>query len=236
MKAKKITNFVLFLIVIIVNYLAVLIPLGGLTTGEISDAFKILLTPIGLTFSIWGVIYITLFITIIRHLIKDYDTNKNEIEILGPYFIINCLGNIFWMLCWQYQFFKLSLLMMLVILYSLIKINDYDKDVSAIFKASFSIYFGWISVATLLNICVFLHLFGIIFGYFGTAVFFFIATAAAVYFGIIKDKPFYGFTVAWALLGNYIKHGFSLPLILSVLIVIAVVIVQIKKKNGCLLK
>ena len=45
---------------IIVNFLAVSLPLNGLNTGEISDRFKVYFVPAGYVFSIWGLIYIGL--------------------------------------------------------------------------------------------------------------------------------------------------------------------------------
>ena len=46
--------------VVYINYLAVTLPLGGRTTGEISESFPNLFVPAGITFSIWGLIYLAL--------------------------------------------------------------------------------------------------------------------------------------------------------------------------------
>lgn len=236
MKKIKIVNLIFFISVIIINYLAVIFPIGGLTTGEISDLFPILLTPSGLTFSIWGIIYITLFIVILRNLLSKNELMDSEVNILGIYFIVNCAGNILWMLCWQFRLFTFSFLMMLVILFTLIKINLTEGEKSWIFKSSFSIYFGWISVAILLNACIVLYQFNIEVGYTGTVILMFIAAIAALFFCIVKKLPFYAITVAWALFGNYLKHDFIIPLILSMILIIVVIIVQFISKKGCPLK
>ncbi len=64
-----IINIVAFIAVLVVNYLAVSLPLGGMTTGALSDLYPNLFTPAGLTFSIWGLIYLALFGFVIRQLI-----------------------------------------------------------------------------------------------------------------------------------------------------------------------
>ena len=49
-----------YLTMIVTNYLANALPLNGRSTGDISDAYPSLFTPAGITFSIWGVIYLLL--------------------------------------------------------------------------------------------------------------------------------------------------------------------------------
>ena len=49
----SITNIVAFAGVLVVNYLANALPIGGNTTGALSDLYPNLFTPAGLTFSIW---------------------------------------------------------------------------------------------------------------------------------------------------------------------------------------
>ena len=52
LKVLGIVNIVAFLGVLVVNYLAVNLPIGGMTTGALSDLYPNLFTPAGLTFSI----------------------------------------------------------------------------------------------------------------------------------------------------------------------------------------
>ena len=53
-------NLAAFLAVIVFNTLANSLPLNGRGTGELSDIYPNLFVPAGLTFSIWGLIYILL--------------------------------------------------------------------------------------------------------------------------------------------------------------------------------
>ena len=54
----KYLNIVLFAGMIVMNYLANALPLNNKTTGELSDSFPNLFVPAGITFSIWGIIYL----------------------------------------------------------------------------------------------------------------------------------------------------------------------------------
>ena len=55
-----IANVLAFIAVLVINYLAVSIPLGGMTTGALSDLYPNLFTPAALTFSIRGLIYLAI--------------------------------------------------------------------------------------------------------------------------------------------------------------------------------
>ena len=55
-----ILNITGFVIVVAVNVLAVRLPLNGSTPQQISDQYPNLFVPAGLTFSIWGIIYLLL--------------------------------------------------------------------------------------------------------------------------------------------------------------------------------
>jgi hypothetical protein len=60
-----VVNLLGFVVVVVVNALATTIPLGGMTTGQLSDLYPNLFVPAGLTFSIWGLIYLLLGICVV---------------------------------------------------------------------------------------------------------------------------------------------------------------------------
>ena len=72
-------NVIAFVVVLIVNYLAVSIPLGGMTTGALADLYPNLFVPAALTFSIWGVIYLLLFAFVIRQIVDFYKKKSSAI-------------------------------------------------------------------------------------------------------------------------------------------------------------
>jgi hypothetical protein len=156
-----IVNVIAFLGVIVVNYLAVSLPIGWMTTWELSDLYPNLFVPAGLTFSIWGLIY-TLFLGfVVWQLVDLYKKNSTGItKKIGIWFLLSCVANIGRMFAWQYQQVRLSVIIMLFFLVVLIVIANkvqlgkrlwtlWDKY---LVQVPFSIYIGRISVATIANI------------------------------------------------------------------------------------
>jgi hypothetical protein len=160
-------NILAAIITIVVNALAVLLPLNGKTTQELSDALPNLFVPAGITFSIWGIIYI-LWIVFAIYQARDF-FKKEETEMLFLHkitflFILSCVANSAWIFFWHYQYVGLSLLMMIVLLFSLlaiyIRLNIGRSAVTMTEKlcvhVPFSVYLGWITVATIANVTAFL--------------------------------------------------------------------------------
>jgi len=162
-KMFQILNFLAFMVVIIVNGLANTLPLGGNTTGELSALYPNLFVPAALTFAIWGVIYLTLGIFIIyqtRDFFSKQKISMPYLESIGWLFIVSCLANMSWIFAWHYRQVLLSLVAMLILLFSLIMIYirlDIGKEqVNSVTRycvhLPFSLYLGWITVATIANI------------------------------------------------------------------------------------
>ena len=167
-KLLQVANIIGLLGVLVINYLASALPLGGRTTGELSDQYPSLITPAGLTFSIWGIIYLLLIIFAIRQARGLFGGDKEPpayVGKIGWWFFINCLLNAGWLFAWHYEKIPLSLLIMLGIIGSLLVIyqrlgigRDTPSEPSEknwVWPA-FSIYMGWITVATIVNVSVFL--------------------------------------------------------------------------------
>lgn len=153
----KIMALVSYLAMIAVNFLANALPIAGKNTGEISDSYPNLFTPAGFTFAIWGVIYLLLASFVIFYLSKKED-ERGLFEKVSKFFIISSLANIAWIFCWHYGLMILSVILMLVILVSLIKIADIinkeklNTKEQIFLRLPFSVYFGWITVATIANV------------------------------------------------------------------------------------
>lgn len=170
---KKIKNLPLKLFVaitymamIFVNFLANYLPIAGVNTGEVSDSYPNLFAPAGLTFSIWGIIYLLLLgYTIYQFGFWQKNNNSKKEELfakIGKYFSLSSVANSIWIFCWHYGILWLSVLIMLFMLFCLIKIaNIINKDKHILsdtlfIRLPFSVYFGWITVATIANITAFL--------------------------------------------------------------------------------
>ena len=227
-----------FIAVIIVNSLANALPIGGITTGEASDLYPNLFTPAGMTFSIWGLIYLLLLSYVIYSFVRRTETQHEDYDLtptVKTYFIITCFANVAWILAWHHQLVWLSLVFMLVLLISLIKIADHVNNRNLtradqwLIRLPFSIYFGWISVATIANVTAFLVHWQ--WGGFGLSETFWtvVILVVGILIGIsrmIKDNNvFYGMVFVWAYYGIWVKHtadsGFAggFPQVITTLLV-----------------
>lgn len=209
-----------FLLMVTVNALANILPINGQTTGQISDTYPNLFAPAGLTFAIWGLIYLLLagYTLYQLGLFRD-SSSKIEgmlLNRIGLFFSISSLANAAWIFAWHYHLITLSMLLMLVILMCLIIITEVIKNAELsprdrIFaRLPFSVYFGWITVATIANATVLLVSLG--WNRFGLpeAVWAVVMILAGFIIGtatMLKNKDIaYGLVIIWAYLGILIKH------------------------------
>lgn len=155
-------NLLAFMFTITLNGLANGVPLGGQTTGELSDKYPSLFTPAGYVFSIWGLIYLTLSIFIVWQALPQQRRNPTLTAIRTP-FLVSCAANGAWILAWHYDQMVLSLLLMITLLCSLVHIyrtlnidqKRRSKTERWTLQLPFSIYLGWISVAIIANFSAF---------------------------------------------------------------------------------
>ncbi|WP_353893632.1 tryptophan-rich sensory protein [Proteinivorax hydrogeniformans] len=150
-----------FLAMVLVNLLANIIPINDVETGDVSEAFENLFAPAGFTFAIWGVIYISLAGYTVYQLGLFHKAGNYKGDLLkkvGVYFTISSIANILWIFAWHYYLIGVSMVLMVVILVSLILIyselnqSKLDRRDRVFLKYPFSIYFGWITVATIANV------------------------------------------------------------------------------------
>lgn len=251
----KILVVLALILMVTVNAMANILPINGVGTGEVSDSFPDLFAPSGLTFAIWGVIYVLLAVFAIYQtglFSKDktlFDTKW--LRNVGFYFVLSSMANTIWIFAWHYKIIELSLIMMLVILASLIKIIHILKKQKLstkerlIIKLPFSVYFGWITVATIANIVTLLvawnwNRFGL-----SEQVIAILVIGVGAIIGIStvlsnKDIAF-GMVFIWAYMGILLKHlsesafngeykGIITTVIVSiVLFVISIISISLKK-------
>ncbi len=205
---------ILFVAMITVNALANALPINGLDTGEVSDRYPNLFTPSGITFSIWSVIYFFLAGSVV---IMWTDRTNALIQKLLPLFCVSCIFNICWILAWHYLLPGLSVVIMLALLIILIIIfmtltraGALDKNKKIWVKFPFTIYFAWISVATIANISAYL----VSLGWDGSPLseqtwavsMMFIAAALAFYITTTYEAYWYSAVVIWALIGIFLRR------------------------------
>ena len=216
----SVLNGLAFIAVITVNALANALPIDGNTTGALSDSYPNLFVPAGFTFSIWGVIYILLACFAVYQLavsIKNVPA-AGFVQSIGVLFILSSVANVGWIFAWHYEKVFLSLLFMLAILISLILIYlRLEIGLSAIggkerffFHIPFSIYLGWISVATVANVTALLvnlgwNGFGLSEAVWAAAVIV-VAFILSVLMISFRGDLFYTLVVVWALFGIFMKR------------------------------
>ncbi|MEQ9467512.1 MAG: hypothetical protein RLN88_08875 [Ekhidna sp.] len=199
------------LVVLFVNFLANYLPIGGRTTGEVSEAYPTLFTPAGFTFSIWGLIY-TLLITYVIYQLLPSNRDNKVFDRINRHFVVNCSANTLWIFAWHYELITLSLILMVIILASLIGIYRHilPGKVSGFrdrlfMRTPFSLYFGWITVATLANISVEQSVIGMDNWIMTKTVWVFVelalAGAIATVMVIRYRDPIFGGVVTWAAYG-----------------------------------
>ncbi len=156
---RQISVILTILATIVVNALANALPINGQNTGQISDRFHVYFVPAGYVFSIWGLIYLGLIAFAIFQALPSQRENP-RLRKVGWWIALGGLANIAWIFLWHYEQFPLTVIAMLVLLGSLIltylqldigrgKVSTSEKWMAYL---PFSIYLGWITVATVANI------------------------------------------------------------------------------------
>jgi hypothetical protein len=151
---------------IVVNTLSNFFPPGGANVGELANTILngAQIIPANYAFAIWGLIYIGLIAYSIYQFrpVREGDATLRQVDTL---LIVACIAQIAWIYLFTLRQFWLSVIAMLVILLSLIgaylQLNIGRTRASRERKwyanVPFSVYLGWISVATIVNIAAALY-------------------------------------------------------------------------------
>ncbi len=216
--ARQIFVVVTILGTIIVNGLANALPLNGLNTGEISDRFQVYFVPAGYVFSIWGLIYLGLIAFAIFQALPSQRENP-RLRATGWWICLGGLANSAWIFLWHYEQFPLTIIAMLVLLATLIitylRLGIGRTTVSLAetlaVRVPFSIYLGWITVATVANATSLLDY--LKWDRFGIApeiwmgIILVAVLVIAVLMNFTRRDIAYALVLLWALAGISIKHA-----------------------------
>ncbi|MEN9561882.1 MAG: hypothetical protein RIR73_126 [Chloroflexota bacterium] len=220
---RQITNALSVVIALTINILASTLPLNGQNTGEISDRFLVYFVPAGYVFAIWGIIYIG-WIAFTIYQFQPTQKENPRLRKLGYLFAISGIFNAAWLLCWHYNWFGLSVLVMLTLLGLLIasylKLNVGRTPVHAAETWSvdipFSVYLGWITVATVANVSDWLYL--VNWNGFGIApqawavIMIAIASVLGLLMTVTRRDSGYAFVLAWSFAGIALNQA-DVPLV-----------------------
>ena len=165
-KIMQIANILVLIGTLIINYLSNTGIFNGNTMATVSARYQNYFTPAGYAFAIWGLIYIGLLAFVIyqgRSLFKNSADQWPVLEI-GWWFVISCTANCLWVLAWLYDYTGLSVIIMIILLLSLIKIilntrmelDDLPLRKIAFVWWPFCLYSGWITIALVANVAAWL--------------------------------------------------------------------------------
>jgi translocator protein len=157
---RAVLLLVSFIAMIAVNTLANVLPLNGVTTGEISDRYATQITPAGYAFSIWSLIFAGMLALGIYQVRRNHRDREIFREIRGP-LLWSSVFNIAWIFAWHFGNIWLSAAIIFVLLMSLVvayvQLDRYPVASAGerwLVRAPVSIYMGWVMVATVVNIAV----------------------------------------------------------------------------------
>jgi hypothetical protein len=159
-KALKWFILIALIAMLTVNALSSALPINGVTPKEVSDRYPNLFVPAPLTFAIWGVIYIlvvayTLYLFgLFRR--KGEALNATLLKRTGIVFIITSVLNLSWVIAWHYGLLTVSFLLLVLFLIALIDMRLIIRAQEPLsvkekwfVRLPFSVYFGWVTVATI---------------------------------------------------------------------------------------
>lgn len=209
----RITALLAYIFMVVLNALATTLPLNGQTTAEISDRYDTLFAPIGFTFAIWGVIYLLLGVYSVYQLIRD----NALIRSITPWYIASSVLNGVWIIAWHYEVLWVALVIIVGLLFALIIINRettrdrFGWSPTLALRLPFSVYFGWVTVATVANASALLVQLGWRGGGLLTEegwliAILIVATAIGVTTALVNSSAAYLLVFVWAFWGILSRH------------------------------
>lgn len=231
-------NIAAFLITIIINGLSNTTLLNNRTTAQVSDAYPTLITPAGYVFSIWGIIYFLLAVFLVYQALPSKKERPFQKQISGL-FILSSVFNVSWLFLWQYDFISISPILIVALLATLIAIylrlnvgksNIPLKERLAV-HLPFSVYLGWLTIATIANIAV--ALVASNWDGFGISpetwaiIIFAVATLLTLVVIATRRDIAYSVVIIWAFAGIAVKQSTQSNLVLTSEIAITIIIISL---------
>lgn len=227
MKTKPILVILGTIGVIAMNIVASMGYIGGITPNVISDKTPTFLTPAGYAFSIWGWIYLGL---IIFSIYQALPSKFEKFAKMRTLYLISCLLNCLWLYFWHHEEITISLLVILTLLASLAFINlTLEKEDNLLSRFVFGLYFGWVTVASVVNATIALVYLGVKTsdeaGIWLATGLIIVATGIGVFLRHKLPNIAYPLAIAWAVTAIAVKQSGKTPIVVTAaLCVIALLI------------
>jgi hypothetical protein len=216
---RQLITLVAIVASIVVNTISNIFPLNGTNVGKLSNTLlaPVQITPANYAFAIWGVVYLGL---LAYGLYQFQSTERHNPRLVrGGYLLtIACIAQCAWIYLFLGRLFALSIVAMLGILLPLIALyqclgigyQNISKQERWFLHIPISIYLGWITVATVVNVASTLYVnewngWGIP-ATAWTVLMMVVSAAIASYVYIERHDTAYTLVIVWALLGIAIRQ------------------------------
>ena len=249
-KILKPANIIFYILTIVVNSLAGGTTLiGGKLTAAVSDSNPTLITPAGYVFSIWSIIYILLGAFVIYQALPSR-SNRGFTERIGWLFVLSSIVNIVWIFFWQFEYLAVSVVLIFLLLASLIgiyvrlgigksKVGLADR---LFVHLPFSVYLGWITVASIANVATALVSLNWDGGGISPEIWAILVVGVALVITalmlIIRKDIAYSLVIIWALVGIAVKQSGNQTIVMlteisavivAVMLIATIIIVKVRK-------
>ncbi|AFZ42897.1 hypothetical protein PCC7418_0675 [Halothece sp. PCC 7418] len=237
---RQVSNMIAIVAAFGVNVLANVRPIGGLTLGEISNQLfaDVLITPARYAFAIWGVIYLGLFSFAIYQALPSQQ-EKPVLQRISYWLVTASVAQMVWIFVFQSRWFVESFVVMLLILLSLMRVYSHvevnrrriSRRERWFLEIPISIYFAWISVATVVNGAVALT--AMDWNGWGiapevwTVIMMSIAGAIALVINLVHQDVAFTAVLIWALSAIAIRHREILPIFVTGIVLVIILGVSI---------
>jgi len=223
---------VAFIVVLVFNYLAATGTLNATDTAAISNKYPTQITPSGYAFTIWSLIYVGLAAFSIYQALPSARSN-NTVKQIRLLFVLSCAANSAWLVAWHFDLIPLSLAIMLALLAVLAitsaRVSALEGSRAILLvRAPFNLYFGWITVATILNSTITLVALGTDsdanYGAWAGAALIIAAAGLGVLIRFAQNAFLYPIAIAWGVTAIAVKQSGNTPVVVAASIAVIVLL------------
>lgn len=202
------------------NYLYNTLPAAGKNVGEVANSYNSLFTPAGYAFSIWGAIYLSFIIYAIYQLLPAQKNDAAYDRLAAPFIIANMLA-MAWIVAFSNNRIGYSLIIIAAMLLCAILMFGRSKDsywygygqIPFSITIPFSLFAGWISVATIANISILLLSLKFNGGLIGASSWAIVMLSVATLLGLIISITFRDFifpiVISWASIAIWMANRYT---------------------------
>ena len=232
--ARQVTLLAATVLTLVMNYLSNALPLFGNSNAEVSNRLPNAFTPAGLTFAVWGPIFLGLLVFAVYQALPAQRGARLD-RLFWPFLLGNLL-NVAWLLAFQSLNIGLSVVIMLALLAVLVRLYLSVRSLPPqgaerwTLQLPVSLYLAWISVATIANITAFLVSAGVTQSFLGiagpvwSALLLVVAAAIGVFFlWRFRDYAFAA-VLLWAFYGVYVARPEVSTVVLGVAVAAGLVL------------